>query len=118
MCHLFLMSPVFGLVVFWLWPLSMAVPIYGVILVLSVWMYVVMIRSMNRPVDTGAEGMRGQVGKVIDAQGRRGRIQFHNEIWNAVSSSDLQKGDAVEIVAVDGLTLRVQEPRVSQSKSS
>jgi membrane-bound serine protease (ClpP class) len=41
----------------------------------------------------------------IDSRG--GRIFVEGEYWNAVSDTPIEKGEVVEIAAVQGLTLKV-----------
>jgi membrane protein implicated in regulation of membrane protease activity len=111
-CHLILLLPIFGLGVFWLWPLSVAVPIYLAILLVSGALYYVAMRAMQRAVQTGAEGMAHKTGEIVEAHRRRGRLKVEGEIWNAVSTGTLRPGQEVEILGVtDRLTLRVREPR-------
>jgi inner membrane protein len=108
MCHLILMMPLLGLPVFWLWPVSIAAPVYTVIIVLSAAVYFYTLRTMRRPVQTGSEEMLRSLGEVREVRGGRARVRVHSEIWNAESSDKLRKGDRVKILSVDGLTLRVQ----------
>ena len=42
----------------------------------------------------------------IDAHG--GKVFFDGEYWNAVSDVTIEPGQAVQILGVDGLTLKVQ----------
>jgi len=109
MCHLILMLPVLGLPVFWLWPLSEAVPTYGVILALSILVYVYVIRAMRQPVETGAEQILRSIGKVIEVGANDSRVRVHSEIWRAASAERLKPGDQVEIIGIDGLKLRVRK---------
>lgn len=83
MCHLTLMLPVLSLPIFWLAPGSLAAPIYGVILVASVLIYVYVIRAMRRAVQTGAEGLEHEAGRVIEVDGRRARVRVHSELWRS-----------------------------------
>jgi membrane-bound serine protease (ClpP class) len=104
MCHVILLLPLLSLPVFWVWPLAVAAPVYGVILTVSIWTYVFTMRAMRCPVETGSEGLRHEVGRVIEA---KARVRIHSETWNAVSSEPLRKGDLVRVVGIDGLTLQV-----------
>ena len=68
-------------------------------------------RRRPGPTRLGAEGMIGAVGT---AQGRldpRGTIVVHGEYWTAESDEVVDPGASVEIVAVDGLRLRVRRVR-------
>lgn len=59
-------------------------------------------------VQTGAEGMRGQRGEVIETfAGGRGRVRVFGEIWSARADADLRVGERVRVRGVDGLTLEV-----------
>jgi membrane protein implicated in regulation of membrane protease activity len=59
-------------------------------------------------VQTGAEGMVGERGEVIGP----GRVRVRGEIWRATGGeAALKPGDRVRVVAVDGLTLRVEPDR-------
>lgn len=116
MCHLILMLPLLGLVVFWVWPLSVAVPVYTVIVFVSLAIYYLILRAMHRPVITGREGIIQGTGWVIEVRKHQVRVRVRNELWNAESSDKLRPGDQVKIVGVDGLMLRVQ--RIGQSRQA
>jgi membrane-bound serine protease (ClpP class) len=103
------MLPVLGLPVFWLLPLSEALPVYGVILALSVLVYVYVMRAMRHPVETGAEEILHSTGKVIEVDAKDIRVRVHSEMWRAVSAEKLKPGDLVEIIGIDGLQLRVRK---------
>jgi membrane protein implicated in regulation of membrane protease activity len=109
MCHLILMLPVLGLPVFWLLPLSQALPIYGVILALSILVYVYVMRALHHPVETGAEEILHSTGKVVEVGAKDVSVRVHSEMWRAVSAEKLKPGDLVEVVGIDGLQLRVRK---------
>jgi len=59
----------------------------------------------------GKEGLIGQVGKaksVISAS-KEGKVFVHGEIWDAVGTEDIQPGDKVKVIQVDGLMLTVEK---------
>ena len=67
------------------------------------------VRAQFGPVRTGTETMLGQRVRslgAIDAQG--GKVFLDGEYWNAVSAAPVAAGQEVEIVRVDGLTLKVK----------
>jgi membrane-bound serine protease (ClpP class) len=67
------------------------------------------LRAQLLPVRAGGEAMLGKVVHAlepIDATG--GRVFIEGEYWNAVSDERIEKGQPVEIVAIEGLTLRVK----------
>jgi membrane-bound serine protease (ClpP class) len=67
------------------------------------------LRAQLLPVKAGAETMLGKTATAltpIDSRG--GRIFVEGEYWNAVSDTPIEKGEAAEIAAVQGLTLKVK----------
>lgn len=61
------------------------------------------------PVRTGKEAMIGKVAPAlarIDEQG--GKVFVEGEYWNAVSDTPVEAGQAVQIVDIRGLTLKVK----------
>ena len=67
------------------------------------------IRAQYLPRRAGSETM---LGKIVDAKSRidaaGGKVFVEGELWNAVSDTPVETGHPVEIVAVEGLTLRVK----------
>jgi membrane protein implicated in regulation of membrane protease activity len=107
MCHLILLLPLLALPSFWVVPLSLAVPAYAAVVALSVWMYVLIMRSMHRPLESGVEKLEHDEGEVIEASGKRAMVRVESEIWQARCDEELRRGDRVKVLAVEGLTLRV-----------
>lgn len=67
------------------------------------------IRFLRRyRVTTGAEGLIGSIGEVIEECDPRGRIRLRGEIWHARCSEGAGVGERVRVIAVDGLTLEVE----------
>ena len=66
------------------------------------------LRSRHGPVVTGARGMIGRRVVTLDHLAPTGRVRFGDEVWNAVSSGEVEEGTEVEITGVDGLTLSVR----------
>ena len=67
------------------------------------------IRAQRLPAKTGAGTLIGQTALAlerIDAGG--GRVFIEGEYWNAVSSVPVEAGQGAEIIAMDGLTLKVK----------
>jgi len=67
------------------------------------------LRAQSRPVQAGRETMLGQTVNAlsrIDAQ--NGRVFIEGELWNAVSDVAIEKDQPVEVVGVEGLTLKVK----------
>jgi len=67
------------------------------------------IRAQMKKATTGKQGLVGEKGVAINALNPQGQVSVHGEIWKAVSSETLKKGEAVEVVGVEGLLLRVKK---------
>ncbi len=112
MYHLVLLMPIIGLIVFWIWPLSIALPVYAAILIVSGLLWAVLLKAMHRPVTTGEESMIGQAVTVLDTseQDHVGHVRIRGAIWRITAETTLHRGDKVQIIGVDGLTLKVAPP--------
>jgi membrane-bound serine protease (ClpP class) len=67
------------------------------------------LRAQLLPVRAGRETMLGKTASAlarIDAAG--GKVFVEGEYWNAVSDMPIESGHPVEIVAINGLTLKVK----------
>jgi membrane-bound serine protease (ClpP class) len=66
------------------------------------------LRAQTLPVKVGVETMLGKTVTAltsVDASG--GRVFIEGENWNAVSDTPIEEGQLVQVVAVEGLTLKV-----------
>lgn len=63
---------------------------------------------------TETEGALYQVGEVLEPLAPAGRVMINGEIWNAVSlgGEHIGKGERVEVISRDGLTLKVDRVAV------
>lgn len=67
------------------------------------------LRAQRRRTATGREGLVGATAVVRSDLAPRGKVFLHGELWDAVSESEsLPQGSRVEVVGVEGFTLRVQ----------
>lgn len=108
MCHLFLLLPILGLPVFWLWPIEIAGPVYAVVFAVAMWTYGLALRSAHRLVETGREAILHGRGRVVKARGRRFTVRLDGELWNAESRDTLRTGDEVRVIGIEGLVLSVE----------
>jgi membrane-bound serine protease (ClpP class) len=69
-------------------------------------MYLAM-RARRRPVVTGTEQLVGDFAEVVDDFQQRGNVRIYGELWNAVSTGPVARGQRVRVDRVDGLTLHV-----------
>ncbi len=87
----------------------------GVIITLSVLTALFLIvglglalRTRFTKATTGTEGLVGEVGVAISPLHFEGQVNVHGEIWKAMSSEKIKKGEQVIITAVDGLKIEVR----------
>jgi membrane-bound serine protease (ClpP class) len=68
------------------------------------------VDSQRRRSSTGTAGMVAERGRALTAipAGGTGRVATHGEIWNATSDEAIAVDEPVEVLVVDGLTLRVK----------
>lgn len=103
-CHLLLMSPVWGLGLFLILPWPMALPVYLVIVALSIFLYVKIVQSIQRPIVIGREGLLGQIAEV----GPVNSLKVAGERWQIARPDGLVPGQRVRIVGMTGMQLQVQ----------
>jgi membrane protein implicated in regulation of membrane protease activity len=119
MHHLILLLPVFGIVVFWLFPLSLAIPIYMVILAISGLMYWAIVRAI-RKIPRANLSFVGDKAIVASRLGPRDRSQYmvevHGELWGANSPDELRIGESVIITDARGTVLTVKLDQISENK--
>lgn len=73
------------------------------------------IRARQNKSLMGGEGVVNEIGEARTALAPAGKVFVHGEYWDAVSSSPVEPGAEVRVVAVDGMKLKV-EPRVVQPR--
>jgi len=110
MCHILLLLPLLALPIFYLFPLSVALPVYAAVLAVSAAVYWTALLAMNQPILNGAAGMIGKIGEVIEDRDGELLVRIQNEIWRVASGNPRpNSGDRVKVVGVKNLTLRVQK---------
>jgi membrane-bound serine protease (ClpP class) len=65
-------------------------------------------RSQRSKPTLGMEGLLGEIGEARSALAPRGKIFVHGEYWNAEADGEIALGERVEVVGVDGMTLKVK----------
>ena len=109
MCHLLLALPLLGLAVFWLLPLAFAIPVYGVMLAVSLLVYVYAWKAMRLPRLNGVDGMLGASGTVTQVGARTVNLTVYGERWTAdVNEEAFAPGDKVIVTGIEGLRLRIR----------
>ncbi len=66
------------------------------------------LRQRRRPVVSGREQLLGGVGEALEPFAGDGRVMAHGETWAARSRVPVGAGQAVRIIAIDGLVLEVE----------
>jgi membrane-bound serine protease (ClpP class) len=84
--------------------LAVSVPLGGI----TVFLMSIALKARANKVTTGAQGLVGEIGIAQTSLSPRGKVFVHGEIWDAMSASGVPAGQAVVVVAVDGLQLRVE----------
>lgn len=91
--------------------LSLAYIIPGVLMTAAFFLFVVGkgLRAQKLPVQAGLETMIGKtVPALASITAAGGKVFIEGETWNAVCDETVEKDAPVEVVAVEGLTLRVK----------
>jgi membrane-bound serine protease (ClpP class) len=78
------------------------------------------ISAQLAPPVSGRAGMINTIGETLSSisPGTYGRVSTHGEIWEAKSDEEIAEGEAVRIVAVDGLRLTVRREGTHPSGGS
>jgi membrane protein implicated in regulation of membrane protease activity len=110
MCHLILLLPIAGLPLLWLLPPEAGIAAYALVLLISAAVYLAVMRAMRRPLQIGVRTLLHATGTVRRVDGRDAQIWIRSELWSAEATGDaLAVGDSVEVVAINGLRLRVRK---------
>lgn len=69
------------------------------------------LRARRFPIRSGAETLLGQEGVATSDLALRGTVRVGGENWSAIAEAGpIAAGETVEVLAVEGLTLRVHRP--------
>lgn len=69
------------------------------------------LRTQRLPRRSGSEALRGREGVAISDLAPRGTVRVAGEDWSAVADVEpIRAGETVEVLAVEGITLRVHRP--------
>lgn len=87
------------------------------VVVAAVFLMTLVMRTHRRQVSTGAQGLVGERGVAREPLSPAGRVFVHGELWKAVAEGSVAPGTPVEVVGVDGMTLRVRPLPASTTAS-
>lgn len=91
--------------------LSLSYIIPGAVVTAAFFLFVVGagLRAQRLPVRAGRETLIGRTSEVLSRVDERGgKVFVEGEYWNAVGNEAIEAGRVVEVVAVEGLTLKVK----------
>ncbi len=118
MCHLLLALPAIGLVAFIFLPFPQALALYLPLAIISLGLFYVIYRGMNKPLNVGLEGIVGGTGEVVSRLERGQRdeylVSYKGELWTAKSSTELADGERVRVVSLTGIKLAVERAEGQQ----
>jgi membrane-bound serine protease (ClpP class) len=92
-------------------PLIGGIALAGALILLFMVSY--FVRSRRQPIVTGSDQLLSEPAVALAAFDSSGTVRIRGEIWNAVTRTPVQSGQALRVVRVNGLTLEVEplEPR-------
>ncbi len=67
------------------------------------------VQAQRRRPQTGAEGLAGRIGRADTDLAPEGWVLVDGELWRAVAVEPVASGDAVSVVSMEGLLLRVRK---------
>ncbi len=85
--------------------IGVALPFAAIFLILLV----SVIKSWRQRITTGDAGMIGLIGVADNEIHTAGRVKVRGEYWSARSAAPIPAGRPVRVLAVDSLTLKVEE---------
>jgi membrane protein implicated in regulation of membrane protease activity len=107
--------PVIALPIFWITPMSFAVPSYLFIVLFSAFLYWLITKAMRQPVQDGFQSLIGTEAEIVsrEATGQTAKylIRSQGELWSAYSEDELHPGEQVNIVDVKGVGVVVKRER-------
>ncbi len=110
MCHLLFLAPIAALPIFWLLPVSLAIPLYLAVLGTAGLLLWPGFGALRQPQRAGRVGMAGARGDAVTEINPRGLVQCQGEIWEAIAREQIPAGARVRVLGVDRLRLRVERP--------
>jgi membrane-bound serine protease (ClpP class) len=97
-------SPIPELRIHWGTAIALALPFSAI----TVFLLTIAVRARRNKVETGREGMLGELGSAVTALAPAGKVFVHGEYWDAVSSHPVAAGAQIRVVAIERLRLTVE----------
>ncbi len=89
--------------------LGVIIPVVLTIAVFFIFAIGLGVRAQMKKATTGKKGLVGEIGVALGRLNLEGQVSVHGEVWKAVSSEKIDKGEKVEVIDMEGLSLRVQK---------
>jgi membrane-bound serine protease (ClpP class) len=97
-------SPLPEMRIHWITAIALALPFTAI----TVFLLSLAVRARHSKVQTGVQGMIGEVGSAVTELSPAGKVFVHGEYWDAVSSQPAPAGARVRVTAIDKLKLSVE----------
>ncbi|HJZ98625.1 MAG TPA: nodulation protein NfeD [Candidatus Solibacter sp.] len=94
--------------VHWGTAIALALPFSAI----TVFLLTIAMRARRNKIETGREGMVGQVGSAVTELAPGGKVFVHGEYWDAVAPTTVPSGAAVRVIGVDNKLKLTVEPLV------
>ncbi|MDH3320407.1 MAG: NfeD family protein [Betaproteobacteria bacterium] len=114
---------------FWIWPVQIALPVWGAAAAVAATVYVFAYKAWKMPLANGPQTLLGAIGRVISVGERGVTLRVRGELWRAdIEGAPLSVDEEAVIEAIEGLRLTVRglksptagkpPPRISATPTS
>jgi membrane-bound serine protease (ClpP class) len=86
--------------------------------IITVFLMSIALKARANKVVTGVQGLIGEIGLTQSALSPQGKVFIHGELWDAISSANLQAGQPVVVRQVKGLQLSVDPAPSAQQTAT
>jgi membrane-bound serine protease (ClpP class) len=97
-------GPIPEMRVHWQTALGLALPFSAI----TVFLLSLAVRARRNKVETGAEGMIGEIGSAFTALAPEGKVMIHGVYWDAVAAGQVSAGARVRVTGIHNLKLTVE----------
>ena len=98
------------------WPTAVAVTLPFSII--TVMLATLALRARRNKVETGREGMVGEIGKAVTELAPAGKVFVHGEYWDATALQLVPAGASVRVASLEGLVLKVEQVKDEKGGST
>jgi membrane-bound serine protease (ClpP class) len=88
------------------WPTALALTLPFSLI--TVFLASLALRAHRNKVETGLEGMVGEIGTAVTALDPSGKVFVHGEYWDAVAPQSVPAGSLVRVTGLKGLVINVE----------